>query len=51
MLIVPHCLTSDASIKNKAIWMILFFFTAFYATEIYFVARTITGWAGNRGSK
>jgi hypothetical protein len=48
MLILPHCLISDASVKNKVVWTLLFFFTAFYATEVYFVVRTITGWGTNQ---
>jgi len=47
MLVFPHCITSDTSPKNKAGWILLFFFTGFYATEIYFVVRTLTGWNAN----
>ena len=47
MLIIPHCLISDMPVKNKVIWVILFFCTSFLATEVYFVVRTISGWETN----
>jgi hypothetical protein len=47
MLIIPHCIVSDTPVKNKVGWLLLFFFTAGYATEVYFVVRTITGWGAS----
>jgi hypothetical protein len=51
MLIVPHCIVSNTSVKNKVCWILLFFFTGFYGTEVYFLVRTITGWGASRRSQ
>ena len=51
MLIIPHCIAGHTSVRNKVCWILLFFFTGFLGTEIYFVVRTITGWGGNRASQ
>jgi hypothetical protein len=51
MLIIPHCVAGDTSVKNKALWILLFFFTGFLGTEVYFIVRTITGWGGSRASQ
>ena len=40
--------SSDTSTKSRVAWILFFFLTGFYATEIYFVVRSITGWKSSK---